>query len=88
MIIKLLSDSLARVANSFYKESNSYDNDFTLVLAIYFKSSVESINLKMKLEKIYFSQRGRSTLQSLNLLNILNYCFKLKISKKLYRNYR
>ena len=45
------------MTNSFYKVSNSDDDDLTLVLAIYFKSSIESINSKMKLEKIYFSQK-------------------------------
>ena len=29
----------------------------------------------MKVEKIYLSQKGRSTLQSQNLLDIINYCF-------------
>jgi hypothetical protein len=74
MIIKLLVDSLARVTNSFHKDLDSEDG-LTLVLAIYFKSSFEEFNSKMKLEKIYFSQKGRCAFVSQNLLNIINYCF-------------
>ena len=39
------------------------------------KSSFEEFNSKMKLEKIYFSQKGRCAFVSQNLLNIINYCF-------------
>jgi hypothetical protein len=74
MITKLLVNSLARAINSFHRDNKSEDG-LTLVFAIYLKSSFAETNSKMKIEKIYFSQKGRYALQNQNILDILNYCF-------------
>jgi hypothetical protein len=78
MIENLLFDSLARVANSFYKEDYSDNKELTKVLAIYFEKSddagVFTNDFKVKIKKVIFTQKGKSLSHKKYIIDILNYC--------------
>jgi hypothetical protein len=72
-IIKILNDSLARVANSFYPVGSK---DLTKVLAVFLetsKISSESNVTKYILEKIYFSQKGSALQYNQKIEKIINF---------------
>ena len=93
MIEALLIDSLARVANAFYKEGNKDNKELTKVLAIYFEKSDDTCDFKVKIKKFIFSQKGKSPRHKKCILDILNYChgrsdrFITESNKLLIRNY-
>ena len=90
MVISLLADSLVRVANTIWKTE---DDSASISSVLVGTSGGDLTNSKIIIERIFFSQKGRSNLHSQMILNILNYCFDksdvfiLKSNKLLIREY-
>jgi hypothetical protein len=77
-LLKLLSDSIARVSNCFYgKDTNEKAKVISLFLDAHYVNDSKTIfmNQKYKLNKIYFSQKGKALKQNQKVFDIIIYCF-------------